>query len=100
MFWIICVCLSLTIVTIKKIKSFFETEYYPQTRKAIGVSQTPNGAAFYKDRIAYYTTLDMTAEEVHQLGLNEVAKIKNAIGKNLPLSTNEGLLKTFQSFIK
>ena len=48
------------IPSFQKIKSFFETEYYPQTRKAIGVSQTPNGAAFYKDRIAYYTTLDMT----------------------------------------
>ena len=88
------------IPSFQKIKSFFETEYYPQTRKAIGVSQTPNGAAFYKDRIAYYTTLDMTAEEVHQLGLNEVAKIKNAMESIIEEVDFQGSFEDFFAFLR
>lgn len=88
------------IPSFQKIKSFFETEYYPQTRKAIGVSQTPNGAAFYKDRIAYYTTLDMTAEAVHQLGLNEVAKIKNAMESIIEEVDFQGSFEDFFAFLR
>ena len=88
------------IPSFQKIKTFFETEYYPQTRKAIGVSQTPNGSAFYKDRIAYYTTLDMTAEEVHQLGLKEVAKIKNAMEAIITEVEFQGSFEDFFAFLR
>ena len=88
------------IPSFQKIKSFFETEYYPQTRKAIGVSQTPNGAAFYKDRIAYYTTLDMTAEEVDQLGLKEVAKIKNGMEAIIKEVEFQGSFEDFFAFLR
>ena len=61
----------------KRIKTFFETEYFPKTRKTLGVSETPNGAAFYQNRINYYTTsTQYTAEDIHQIGLKEVARIK------------------------
>ena len=88
------------IPSFQKIKTFFETEYYPQTRKAIGVSQTPNGSAFYKDRIAYYTTLDMTAEEVHQLGLKEVAKIKNTMEAIITEVEFQGSFEDFFAFLR
>ena len=88
------------IPSFQKIKTFFETEYYPQTRKAIGVSQIPNGSAFYKDRIAYYTTLDMTAEEVHQLGLKEVAKIKNAMEAIITEVEFQGSFEDFFAFLR
>ena len=88
------------IPSFQKIKTFFETEYYPQTRKAIGVSQTPKGSAFYKDRIAYYTTLDMTAEEVHQLGLKEVAKIKNAMEAIITEVEFQGSFEDFFAFLR
>lgn len=41
-----------------------------------GVSALPNGEAFYNRQLATYTTLPLTADEVHQLGLNEVERIK------------------------
>lgn len=44
--------------------------------EARGVSALPNGEAFYNRQLATYTTLPMTADEVHQLGLNEVERIK------------------------
>lgn len=63
----------------QEIKHFFEKDYSPHTRENIGVSSTPNGAAYYKNRIAFYTTLPLTAEEIHQIGLTEVKKIRAAM---------------------
>ena len=61
----------------KRIKSFFEKEYFPKTRKTLGVSETPNGRAYYQNRINFYTTsTQYTAEDIHQIGLTEVARIK------------------------
>ena len=40
----------------KRIKSFFEDKYFPNTRTTLGVSATPNGGAYYQNRINFYTT--------------------------------------------
>lgn len=62
----------------KKIKSFFEDEYLPNTRKGLGISSTPNGTAFYQNRINFYTTSNQyTADDIHNIGLKEVARIKS-----------------------
>ena len=61
----------------KRIKTFFETEYLPKTRITLGVSEIPNGKVFYQNRINYYTTsTEYSADDIHQIGLNEVARIK------------------------
>ena len=66
----------------KRIKEFFEKEYYLKTRKTLGVSETPGGAAYYQNRINFYTTsTQYTADDIHQIGLNEVARIKAEMEK-------------------
>ncbi len=61
----------------KRIKFFFETEYLPNTRTTLGVSDTPNGDAYYQNRINFYTTsTQYSADDIHQIGLNEVSRIK------------------------
>ncbi|MEH6535000.1 MAG: DUF885 domain-containing protein [Psychroserpens sp.] len=61
----------------KKIKSFFEDEYFPNTRKGLGISTIPNGKEFYQNRINYFTTSNQyTADDIHQIGLKEVARIR------------------------
>ena len=69
------------IPSFKKIKNFFEKEYLPRTRNSIGVSQTPNGAKYYESRIRYYTTLEIKPQEIHNLGIAEVEKIKKQMFK-------------------
>ena len=61
----------------KKIKSFFKDEYFPNTRKGLGISTIPNGKDFYQNRINFYTTsTQYTADDIHQIGLSEVGRIK------------------------
>ena len=47
----------------KRIKQFFETEYLPKTKTALGVSESPQGKAYYQNRLDYYTTLNLSAKE-------------------------------------
>ncbi len=68
--------LQYAVEAFKTIKIFFDTEYLPKTRTTIGVSNFPDGLAYYQDRVKHYTTTDLSYEEVYQLGLSEVARIK------------------------
>jgi uncharacterized protein (DUF885 family) len=55
---------------------FIESEYLPAGRSSAGLSALPNGQAWYAARIKYNTNLPLTAKEVHELGLKEVARIQ------------------------
>ncbi|WP_010229872.1 DUF885 domain-containing protein [Gillisia marina] len=80
----------------KKIKRFFDKEYLPKTRTNLGVSEIPNGRAFYQNRLNYYTTLDLTAEEIHQIGLDEVSRINSEMKQ---IIEKVGFKGTFEEFI-
>ncbi len=85
----------------KKIKKFFETEYVPKTRKALGVSETPNGREFYQNRINYYTTTtEYTADDIHNIGLAEVARIKSEMEKIIEKVGFEGSFSQFLTFLR
>ena len=85
----------------KRIKQFFETEYLPNTRTAIGASAMPNGAAYYQNRINYYTTSDQyTADAIHQIGLKEVARIKAQMMEIIEEVEFEGDFDAFLNFLR
>ncbi len=62
----------------RKLRAYLADSYLPQARTRIGATATPGGDAYYAYRIAEMTTLPLTAEEVHRLGLSEVARINEA----------------------
>lgn len=85
----------------KKIKQFFETEYITKTRKAVGVSETPNGREFYQNRINYYTTTtEYSADDIHNIGLAEVARIKSEMQKIIKKVGFEGSFSDFLTFLR
>lgn len=59
-----------------KHRDFFTRVYLPHCAQNVGVSAQPGGAAYYAFRIRQETTTDLSAEEIHQLGLAEVARIR------------------------
>ncbi len=89
------------IPSFKKIKTFFETEYLPASRDAIGVSAQPGGAEFYQNRINFYTTsTEYTAQSIHDLGLKEVARIKAEMQKIIKEVNFEGSFADFLKFLR
>jgi uncharacterized protein (DUF885 family) len=65
----------------KKLHAFMSTDYLNAGRISSGIDDTPNGEGYYKHQIKTYTTTNMTADEIHQLGLKEVARILSEMEK-------------------
>ena len=84
----------------KKIKIFFDNEYLPETRVTIGVSNFPDGLAYYKDRVQHYTTTNLSYEEIYQLGLKEVARIKNEMLQVIKEANFTGTLREFIAYLR
>ena len=62
----------------QRLNKAFTQQYLPATRTSVGIIDTPQGAAFYRERIAYHTTSRaLTADQIHQIGLDEVALIRS-----------------------
>ena len=59
-----------------KLLGFLRNEYIPKARTTLAAEAMPNGKAYYQQQIRQYTTLDLTAEQIHQIGLTEVARIE------------------------
>lgn len=55
---------------------FMVDEYIPNAREDIAAVNLPEGETFYANRVKHYTTTDLTPEEIHQIGLEEVARIR------------------------
>lgn len=58
-----------------KLLTFMHDEYYPKARDGIAADDLPDGKAFYRSQILEYTTLDMSPDDIHALGLKEMADI-------------------------
>ncbi|WP_369025939.1 DUF885 family protein [Qipengyuania sp. RANM35] len=65
----------------RRMRDYLANEYLPLARTSIAATATPGGEAYYAHRIHEMTTLPLTAEEVHQTGLAEVARINAALSK-------------------
>ena len=55
--------------------AFFDKDYAPHARTSLAADALPDGAAYYRSKIAEYTTLDTTPDEIHRTGLEQVAAI-------------------------
>ena len=84
----------------KSIKTFFEKEYLPRTRTTIGVSNFPNGIAYYRELVKHYTTTNLSYEEIYQVGLKEVERIKTEMNKVLVQVGFKGSLKEFIDWLR
>lgn len=59
--------------------AFLRDEYLPNARKTLAAEAMPQGRAYYAQQLRQYTTLDLTAQEIHRIGLAEVARIEAAM---------------------
>ena len=83
-----------------KLLAFYRTEYSPQTRTTLAAESMPDGKAYYLQQIRQYTTLDLGPEDIHQIGLEEVARITAAMEKVKAEAGFEGTLPEFVRFLR
>jgi len=80
--------------------NFMSSDYMAAGRASSGISDIPNGEAFYKYMIRLFTTTNMTAEEIHELGLDEVARISSEMEKVKEQVGFTGTLKEFFDHVR
>ncbi len=80
--------------------SFMQEKYLPGARKSIAAYDLPDGKAFYATQIRQYTTLDLTAEQIHQIGLEEVKRIRAEMEDIIEQVGFEGSFAEFLEFLR
>jgi uncharacterized protein (DUF885 family) len=79
---------------------FFTAEYLPGARESIGASELPDGRAYYEHLVKSFTTLDVTPEQVHEIGLAEVARIRKEMEAVIEEVEFEGSFAAFVEFLR
>ncbi|RLA05531.1 MAG: DUF885 domain-containing protein [Gammaproteobacteria bacterium] len=84
----------------QKLAHFIENEYIPNARTSLGATDLPNGSEYYQQRVNHFTTLDLGVDEIHQLGLNEVSRIRAEMQEVIDNLEFEGSFKDFIHFLR
>ena len=79
-----------------KLLKFFDEEYVPQARGTLAAEALPDGKAYYRQQIREYTTLDLSPDRIHQIGLEQVAKIH---AEMLDVMKQTGFKGSFADFL-
>ena len=83
-----------------KLLNFFENSYYPNCRDTIGISDIKNGSKYYELIARQFTTTELTPDEIHNIGLSEVSRIKNEMFKIMDQVQWNGSFDEFLNFLR
>lgn len=80
--------------------AFMRDEVLAKSRDSIGISDTPNGREYYEVLVKAFTTTDMSAQQVHDLGKSEVARIRAEMQEVITETGFEGSFAEFLQFLR
>ena len=84
----------------QRLYAFWTEQYYPKTRDSIGLSALQNGQAWYAYNARYATTTNLTPEQIHQIGLNEVKRIRAEMEKIIQETGFKGTFEEFLTYLR
>lgn len=84
----------------EELLEFFVDEYLPACRKQVGITSLPGGDDYYQYLIRYFTTTEMTAEEIHELGVAELDRIRAEMQDIIDEVGFSGDFKLFLDFLR
>jgi len=83
-----------------KALAYFRDEYVPKARTTLAAQDMPGGKAYYQSKIVEFTTTDMTADQIHAIGLAEMAKIRAEMHDIMKQVEFKGDLPAFLEFLR
>lgn len=83
-----------------ELAAFLTSEYLPQARQNSAASSLPDGAAYYAYSVQRYTTLPVTPQEVHEIGLREVQRIRREMEEVIGKADFQGSFHDFVHFLR
>jgi uncharacterized protein (DUF885 family) len=84
----------------QSLNNFFTNEYMPAAMDKPGISAIPRGKEYYENRVRHYTTLQLTPDSIHALGLSEVARIRTTMEKIIKEVNFKGSFSEFLTFLR
>ena len=84
----------------RDLANYFEKNYLPDTRESVGLSNLPNGSAWYEFLARRFTTTRMTPDEIHRLGLDEVKRIRDEMQLIIDELEFDGDFQAFLTFLR
>ena len=83
-----------------KLLLFLEDEYLPKSRDSIGIKDVPNGSAWYEVLANYHTTTKLTPDEIHNIGLDEIKRIRIEMEKIISDLEWDGDFDSFLNYLR
>ncbi len=83
-----------------RLGAFLRDEYIPGARHSLAASDLPDGQAYYQSKIREFTTTDLTPQQIHQIGLTEVAKIRGRMTDVMRDVKFDGDLPAFLTYLR
>jgi uncharacterized protein (DUF885 family) len=83
-----------------KLLDFIRNEYLVKARTTLAAEKLPDGKAYYQAMIRKFTTLDLTPQQIHELGLSEVTRIKGLMQTTMQKTGFKGTLPQFVTFLR
>jgi uncharacterized protein (DUF885 family) len=79
---------------------FVRDEYLPKARQALAAQSLPDGKAYYQSKIVEFTTTSLSAQQIHEIGLAEMAKIRAEMQDTIKAAHFDGDLPAFLQFLR
>ncbi len=83
-----------------RLLTMIRTEYLPKATTTLAATAMPDGQAYYNAQIEKYTTLDLTAQQIHDIGLKEVARIQAEMEATKQKAGFTGTMAEFFTFLR
>ena len=83
-----------------KLLVFFRNDYMPHARTTLAAESLPDGKAYYRQQIKEYTTLDLDPQAIHDIGLEEVARIDTEMQATMKATGFKGDFPAFLQFLR
>lgn len=84
----------------EKLLDFFVNEYLPACRTEVAITSLPGGDDYYQYLIRYFTTTDMTAAQIHELGVSELSRIRAEMQDIISAVDFDGDFRSFVDFLR
>ncbi len=87
-------------MTYHELNEYFSTTYLAAAKDVPGISSVPNGKAYYENRVEHYTTLPLSPDSVHNLGLAEVKRIRVSMEEIIQELKYDGTYRDFLDYLR
>lgn len=84
----------------RKLLGFFRDEYMKRARTTLAAEKMPDGKAYYRQQIREFTTLDLSPEQIHTIGLEQVARIQAEMLETMQQAKFDGTFAEFLVFLR